>query len=298
MGWLPKGIALSLGLAVIAATVPSPTPEHAPVVPEGSEVRATPTASLRSDTRVLAFTQAYAALIDSVAYGEEDVVFHLGDGAIHFRDGRMLEADRGAEGDAECDPIFYEYPLEPLADPPTPSEETPVYCTDLLEALWGSEEDEIREHGSSIGFLDHKMFVNDFLIEPLTRVERDLRRAARRDAEVAEWIAEVDITYSFVSRRIAGSPSRSHHGWGLAVDFVPESYDGQHVYWRWSRALDRRGWDRIPLEERWSPPLAVVEIFERQGFVWGGKWARFDMIHFEYRPEIILYNRLLSLTES
>ena len=291
MGWLPKGIAVALGLAVVATTAPPPPPEHVPEPP------ATIAASPQHDPRVRAFTQAYALLIDSVAYEEEDVVFYLANGVIHFRDGRMLEADRGHEGASDCDPIFYEYSLEPLTEPPAPSEELPRYCTDLLETLWGGDEEEIRENGSAITFLDHKMFVNDLLIEPLARVERALEAAAERDPSVARWMAELDITYSFVSRKIAGSPTRSHHGWGLAVDFVPDSYDGRHVYWRWSRALDREGWDDIPLDERWSPPRAVVEIFERQGFVWGGKWARFDMIHFEYRPEIILYNRLLSATD-
>jgi hypothetical protein len=57
--------------------------------------------------------------------------------------------------------------------------------------------------------------------------------------------------------------------------------------------FDREGWDRIPLTERWSPPEAVVGIFQSHGFIWGGKWAHFDVIHFEYRPEIILYNRLV-----
>jgi hypothetical protein len=29
----------------------------------------------------------------------------------------------------------------------------------------------------------------------------------------------------------------------------------------------------------------IVDIFERRGFVWGGKWYRYDTMHFEYRPE-------------
>jgi hypothetical protein len=28
-----------------------------------------------------------------------------------------------------------------------------------------------------------------------------------------------------------------------------------------------------------------VEIFERHGFIWGGKWYHYDTMHFEYRPE-------------
>jgi len=75
---------------------------------------------------------------------------------------------------------------------------------------------------------------------------------------------------------------------------VPRSYRGRAVYWRWSRALDRAGWFRIPVAERWSPPASVVRAFERHGFVWGGKWARFDAMHFEYRPEIIAYSRILA----
>ncbi len=36
------------------------------------------------------------------------------------------------------------------------------------------------------------------------------------------------------------------------------------------------------------PPTVLV--FERQGFVWGGKWFFFDTMHFEYRPELLLLN--------
>lgn len=294
MAWLSKGVALSLGIAVVSATGPSPSPERAPEI---SSVTATPTASPQTDPRVIAFTRAYAALIDSVAYSEDDAVFHLQGGAIRFSDGRMLSTSRGPDAAERCDDIFYEYSLEPLVEPPAAPDERPVYCTDVLETLWGRQESEIREHGSSITFLDHKMFVNDFLIAPLAQVERDLRAAALRDAEVAAWMAGLDITYSFVRRKIAGSATRSHHGWGLAVDFVPDSYEGRHAYWRWSRVFDREDWDEIPLEERWSPPRAVIEAFERQGFVWGGKWAHFDVIHFEFRPEIILYNRMVSVSD-
>jgi hypothetical protein len=30
-----------------------------------------------------------------------------------------------------------------------------------------------------------------------------------------------------------------------------------------------------------------VDIFERHGFIWGGKWGHFDTMHFEYRPELL-----------
>ena len=34
-------------------------------------------------------------------------------------------------------------------------------------------------------------------------------------------------------------------------------------------------------------PHKIVEIFERHGFIWGGKWYHYDTMHFEYRPELL-----------
>lgn len=249
-------------------------------------------AGARGDARVRAFMQAYAAVIDSVTFVEDDAVFAMRGREIHFRDGRMVDGDRLDRAD-DCDPIFYDYPLGALTRA-LPIEDRPTYCTDWQESLFGRTESEIREHGRSTRFLDHRLFVNELLVGPLAEVERDLRAAARSDAAVRRWIDQLRVTYSFIDREIAGSENRSQHAWGFAVDFMPITYDGKAVYWRWSRALDRQGWSRIPLERRWSPPQRVIEIFEEHGFVWGGKWGYFDNMHFEYRPAILLYARLLA----
>lgn len=296
MSWIAKGVVVVGGSVVVVATAPPSPQQHLEPVAVPAPSSPVGDAPVGDDPRVYAFEQAYGALIDSVAHGEDDVVFYLDGRPIHFLDGRMLAEDR--QGGAECDPIFYRYSLEPLTQPVAAPAERPTYCTDVQETLWGRAETQIREHGRSITFLDHRMFVNAFLVAPLASVEREIREAARWDDSVVEWMAELDVTYSFMSRGIAGSPTRSHHAWGLAIDLVPRSYEGRQVYWRWSRVFDREGWDRIPLEQRWSPPPPVVEIFERNGFVWGGKWAHFDVMHFEYRPEIILYNRMIESSTS
>ncbi|MBQ5781449.1 MAG: M15 family metallopeptidase, partial [Spirochaetaceae bacterium] len=46
-----------------------------------------------------------------------------------------------------------------------------------------------------------------------------------------------------------------------------------------------------PLSQRWMPPQKVIEIFEEQGFIWGGKWGIWDNMHFEYRPELIIFQK-------
>lgn len=248
--------------------------------------------ALRADVRVRAFLQAYGSLVDSVTYRDDDLVFSLAGKAIHFQDGRMLAEGRLDRRD-RCDPIFYRYPLE-MPTEPLPLPEGPVrFCTDVQEALWGRTESEIRKHALSTHFIGRRMFVNDVVAEALKGVERDILAITEHDADVAAWIDDTETAYSFADRGIAGTATRSQHSWGLALDLVPASYDGRQVYWRWTRAWSPRSWHRTPLEQRWSPPAVVIEVFERHGFLWGGKWAHFDNIHFEYRPEIVAYNRLL-----
>ena len=30
-------------------------------------------------------------------------------------------------------------------------------------------------------------------------------------------------------------------------------------------------------------PHGIIQIFEQNGFIWGGKWLHVDSMHFEYR---------------
>ena len=79
-------------------------------------------------------------------------------------------------------------------------------------------------------------------------------------------------------RAISGTARLSAHGTATAIDIATKHAH----YWQWSRP-DAQGhyvWrNEIPME--------IVEIFERHGFIWGGKWYHYDTMHFEYRPELI-----------
>jgi len=77
-------------------------------------------------------------------------------------------------------------------------------------------------------------------------------------------------------RTIAESDRLSLHGFGIAIDVNPDD-DG---YWLTAPT----GPKGQPIRHEVVPP-AVVEAFEREGFVWGGRWNQFDTFHFEYRPE-------------
>jgi len=78
---------------------------------------------------------------------------------------------------------------------------------------------------------------------------------------------------TFNCRTVKDTGNRSMHAWGAAIDISTKSAD----YWLWSRGGAYR--NRIP--------FAIVDIFEKHGFIWGGKWGHFDTMHFEYRPELL-----------
>jgi hypothetical protein len=78
-------------------------------------------------------------------------------------------------------------------------------------------------------------------------------------------------------RTVADTGEPSMHGWGAAIDLNAARAD----YWLWHGSRD----DPAGFVNRM--PLEIVAIFERHGFIWGGKWSHYDTMHFEYRPELL-----------
>ena len=77
---------------------------------------------------------------------------------------------------------------------------------------------------------------------------------------------------TFVWRNIAGTDRLSNHSFGTAIDINTKYSD----YWKWNNNVTYI--NRIPIE--------IAEVFEKYGFIWGGKWYHYDTMHFEFRPEL------------
>jgi hypothetical protein len=79
-------------------------------------------------------------------------------------------------------------------------------------------------------------------------------------------------------RPVADTGSMSMHGYAAAIDLNLAVSD----YWLWNKKAKA-----IPYKNRM--PREIVEIFERHGFIWGGRWYHYDTMHFEYRPELLAH---------
>jgi hypothetical protein len=116
-------------------------------------------------------------------------------------------------------------------------------------------------------------------ITTVNGVDRQLEAISRElddlPASDREFLYPVGGTYQ--CRAVADTGEPSMHGWGAAIDINP----ARSQYWRW-----RRSAGALPAYTN-TVPLEIVAVFERHGFIWGGRWAHFDTMHFEYRPELL-----------
>jgi hypothetical protein len=107
----------------------------------------------------------------------------------------------------------------------------------------------------------------------LERVSKELDSLP---ASFSKYLVPTAGTYN--CRTIAGTARKSVHAYGAAIDLNVKHAN----YWRWGKP-DGNG----NLVWKNSIPAEIVEVFERNGFIWGGRWYHYDTMHFEYRPELM-----------
>ncbi len=118
----------------------------------------------------------------------------------------------------------------------------------------------------------------------VTRINGVATQLAKVSAEIDSLppnikSAAYPIAGTYSCRTVADYDQPSMHAYGAAID-LNLSYSN---YWLWDAGREARA---IPYRNRM--PQAIVNIFERHGFIWGGRWYHYDTMHFEYRPELLL----------
>jgi hypothetical protein len=93
--------------------------------------------------------------------------------------------------------------------------------------------------------------------------------------------AAYPIAGVFSCRAVKDTGRPSMHAYAAAIDLNLKTSD----YWLWQSA---KGNAAIAYKNRM--PQEIIDIFEKHGFIWGGKWYHYDTMHFEYRPELLMAN--------
>ena len=224
---------------------------------------------------------------------------------LYWADSKFLPLEELPNKDLYS-PYLYDYPSE-IPDPKNFTKEDIDYIKEytstenrskskgtapyLYNLIYDVETRSSTEcHIKSHKFLDKYTNVHEFIHDKLDLVQADIYAEAKTDSEVQSFLDKLDSADSYAWRSISDSGNRSVHSMGLALDVLPKGWGQKNLYWAWRRDIDPQNWMLLDLDRRWMPPLKVIEIFEKHGFVWGGKWIIWDNMHFEYRPEVILFN--------
>lgn len=149
----------------------------------------------------------------------------------------------------------------------------------LMRALYGKTRSEAGKRMSTIAWFGKTLpFTSAHgAAKALGRAKADLLRLPEK---FRQFLTPSAGTFNW--RNIAGTQRLSAHSFGAAIDINTEYAN----YWRWAKAEP----GNVPYVNR--IPLEIVEVFERHGFIWGGKWYHYDTMHFEYRPELIAIGKL------
>lgn len=148
----------------------------------------------------------------------------------------------------------------------------------LLKLLYGRDRAEVESQLVSMALAGEHVRVSSRhgAAAALARVIVRLESLMREEPAARAYILPVAGSYFW--RTIQGSHRLSAHSFGIAVDLNVN----KGLYWQWVRSKTDPRVERA----RRDYPQAVVDAFEAEGFIWGGKWDSFDFMHFEYRPEM------------
>ena len=230
---------------------------------------------------LLALMLAYPAHIADIERGEDGLLYVVmqSGGKILYDDRKNRSFDEQLYNADLQDSMSLDYPLDSI-DTLREGNDDPgrVRCYAFLHAVYGDTKRDIEQNLKSASLVSGCYPVAADAAPALEEAMAELSAHVRENPSAYGYIFPLGGTYNY--RMIAGTSTLSPHAFGIAVDLCSNPCD----YWRW--ATRAQGQSRLD-----GYPSGVVKIMEDHGFIWGGKWAHFDFLHFEYRPELILKAR-------
>jgi len=192
-----------------------------------------------------------------------------------YDDGKKKSFDELLEHADVEDMFTFPYPVgaNSYAPPALNIDAGRIRNEEFFKRMYGATKDQVKSQLTELKWLDGetlKIHRNNGVAEKLAQVSKALDELP---AELKKYVMNTSGTFNW--RMISGTNRLSNHSFAVAIDINTQHAD----YWQWSKG-EYRYKNSIPHE--------IVEIFEKHGFIWGGKWYHYDTMHFEYRPELLI----------
>ncbi|TSJ44129.1 M15 family metallopeptidase [Mucilaginibacter corticis] len=209
---------------------------------------------------------------------------------ILFKDGTKLLWDDGGHDKSFAqllnspdlkDMFVQSYPAGKLADPPAQSYDPGRIRNErFFEKMYGATEKEVRRNLTDITWCP-KLVGQKITVTKINGVDKKLMQISKEldeHPELKKYTINIGGTFSW--RKINGTNRHSMHSFGMTIDINTTYSD----YWQWTCKCTA---ENTAIKYKNRIPQVIIDIFEKHGFIWGGKWYHYDTMHFEYRPELI-----------
>lgn len=236
----------------------------------------------------LARAQSTSAALDALVAAYPDRLVRHDDRYIYWRDGTRMPAWDGKAHksfnqllrDASIlDQFRLPYPRGRLTSHPPVNDDPGRFRNEaFFNKMYGDcRKGDVRRELVTIVWLPHT-WGHRIAVTRVNGVARRLQAISNEIDALPDSIkrAAYPIAGVYSCRAVADTGKPSVHSYAAAIDLNTQYSD----YWYWHR-------NERPLRYRNRMPQEIVDIFERHGFIWGGKWYHYDTMHFEYRPELL-----------
>jgi hypothetical protein len=227
------------------------------------------------DQRLVRLKEAYPDIIKT--YDMKKLVLKSGV-ELPISDGRRDKSFDDLLDHPDIDDMFaIPYPANAKPEaPPVNSDPGRIRVESLFRAIYGDcRKGEVQASMRKVAWFGGSVQITtrSGVDRALEAVARDLTRLPK---PMLKYLVPSGGTYN--CRAIAGTERMSMHAYGASID-INTKYAN---YWRWSKSGKdgRYAWTN-------QFPKEIVDVFERHGFIWGGRWYHYDTMHFEYRPELL-----------
>jgi hypothetical protein len=162
----------------------------------------------------------------------------------------------------------------------------------FFRKMYGNSPEEVTKNLKTVAWMP-KIFgplTRLLLVTKINNIHKKIQQISD-ELELLACIKPEYVTFlqnpggTYCWRNIANTHRLSSHSFGMTLDINAE----KSSYWQWDLIKENRPIceDALPTYRN-SVPWEIVQIFEKYGFIWGGKWYHYDTMHFEYRPELIV----------
>ena len=153
----------------------------------------------------------------------------------------------------------------------------------FFKAMYGSSERAIRQNMVAVAWQPSGKKVQFNRINGAAQALAAVGKELAQDANLKRYAAKTAGTFNY--RVIKGTNRLSAHAFGIAIDFTLPKNLGTYWQWKGCREGGHCPYPQALLQD--TNLKKMVAIFEKHGFIWGGKWYHYDSVHFEYRPELL-----------